>query len=418
MATTRDLMTREEVLARLNIKPATLYSYVSRGLIGTAPHDDGRRSLYLRADVERVGSRKRGRISRAASAESTMRWGEPVLASAITHVTPEGPLYRNRSAVEMARSGASFESVSQLLMTGVWQDGVNAWGVMDTPASVMPLLDAYAHKLGRGDIANLLGMVPFALGMQGRGAAEISDGGAVQAARLVMQTMGGCLGFLSKEQSFLFRERGESLAMYVLRAAGGACTPDAAFALNGALIALADNELAPATFAARVAASTNADLYTCIAAAIGSHVGFSTGTVTETVETLLLGNATNPDPARRMQVVREVGVSLLGFNHPLYPGGDARAALILEQTRALENSTPETKPTLDFLALVEDKLGMHPGVAVALVVLCRALGLPDGTATAAWIISRTAGWVAHVLEQRSQAFLLRPRARYIAAVRM
>jgi len=418
MTITRDLMTREEVLARLNIKSATLYSYVSRGLIGTAPHDDGRRSLYMRADVERVGSRKRGRISRAASAESTMRWGEPVLASSIPPIPPPGPPSRNRAAVEMAKSGASFESVAQLLMTGVWQDGINAWGVMDTPQAVLPLLDAYTSNLVRGDIANLLGMVPFALGMQGRGTAEISDGSAVQAARLIMQTMTGCLGFLSTKRSFQFRERGESLAAYLLRASGAACTPEAAFALNGALTVLADNELAPATFAARIAASTNADLYTCIAAAIGSHVGFSTGTATETVETLLLGNVGNLDPASRMQRVREVGVSLMGFNHPLYPEGDARAALILEQTRALESSTPETKPTLDFLARVEDELGMHPGVAVALVVLCRALGLPDGAATATWIISRTAGWVAHVLEQRSQAFLLRPRARYIAPVRM
>src|ERR1700740_3353278 len=145
--TTRDLMTREEVLARLNIKPATLYSYVSRGLIGTPP---------------------------------------------------QGPLYRNRSAVEMAKAGSSFESVSQLLMTGVWQDGVTAWGALDTPQAVLPLFSAYAGKLEGGDIANLLGMVPLALGMQGRGAAEISDGSAVQAARLIMQTMTGCLGFLSE----------------------------------------------------------------------------------------------------------------------------------------------------------------------------------------------------------------------------
>jgi citrate synthase len=416
--TTRDLMTREEVLARLNIKPATLYSYVSRGLIGTAPHDDGRRSLYVRADVERVGSRKRGRMPKAASAESTMRWGEPVLASAITHITPQGPLYRNRSAVEMAKAGSSFESVSQLLMTGVWQDGVTAWGALDTPQAVLPLFDAYAGKLDGGDIANLLGMVPLALGMQGRGAAEISDGSAVQAARLIMQTMAGCLGFLSKERAFVMRERGESLAAYLLRAAGGTCTPDAVFAVNGALTVLADNELAPATFAARVAASTNADLYNCVAAAIGSHVGFSTGTATEKVETLLLRDVANPDTAPRLQMVREVGASLFGFNHPLYPEGDVRANLILEQVRALQYATPETVPTLEFLALARDKLSMHPGVAIALVVLARALGLPDGTATALWIISRTAGWVAHVLEQRAQAFLLRPRAKYIAALRM
>ncbi len=415
---TKDLMTREEVLARLNIKPATLYSYVSRGLIGTAPHDDGRRSLYMRADVERVGSRKRGRMPKAASAGSTMRWGEPVLVSAITHITPQGPQYRNRSAIEMAKAGSSFESVSQLLMTGVWQDGVTAWGTLDTPHVVLPLFDAYAGKLEGGDIANLLGMVPLALGMQGRGAAEISDGSAVQVARLIMQTMAGCLGFLSNRRAFVMRERGEGLAAYLLRAAGGTCTPDAVFAINGALIVLADNELAPATFAARVAASTNADLYNCIAAAISSHVGFSTGTATEKVETLLLHDLPRSDPAARLQLVREVGASLFGFNHPLYPDGDARANLVLEQVRALENWTPDTEPTLEFLALAEERLSMHPGVAVALVVLARSLGLPDGTATAIWIISRTAGWVAHVLEQRSQAFLLRPRAKYIAGLRV
>jgi citrate synthase len=116
--------------------------------------------------------------------------------------------------------------------------------------------------------------------------------------------------------------------------------------------------------------------------------------------------------------VREVGASLFGFNHPLYPEGDVRANLVLEQVRALENATPDTAPTLEFLALAEERLSMHPGVAIALVVLARALGLPDGTATALWIISRTAGWVAHVLEQRAQAFLLRPRAKYIAGLRM
>jgi citrate synthase len=415
---TKDLMTREEVLARLDIKAATLYSYVSRGMIGTAPHDDGRRSLYVRADVERVGSRKRGRMPKAASAESTMRWGEPVLASAITLITPQGPLYRNRSAVEMAKAGSSFESVSQLLMTGVWQDGVSAWGPLDIPQAVLPLFGAYAGKLEGGDIANLLGMVPFALGMQGRGAAEISDGSAVQAARLIMQTMAGCLGFLSSKRAFVMRERGESLAAYLLRAAGGPATPDAVLAINGALIVLADNELAPATFAARVAASTNADLYNCIAAAIGSHAGFSTGTATEKIETLLLRDVAHFDPITRLQLVREIGASLFGFNHPLYPEGDMRANLVLEQVRALQHATPDTPPTLAFLALAEERLSMHPGVAVALVVLSRALGLPDGTATAIWIISRTAGWVGHVLEQRAQAFLLRPRAKYIAGLRM
>ena len=410
----KDLMTREEVLARLNIKSATLYSYVSRGLIKTAPHDDGRKSLYMRSDVERVGSRKRGRPPRQVAAESTMRWGEPIISSSITQITAQGPMYRNRSAVGLATAGASFESVAQLLITGVWQDSISAWPVIETPADVLPLLDTYAGTLASNDMGNVLGIVALAMGMCGRGQAEISDGNSVQAARLVIQSMVGCIGFLGPTRRFVRRDPGESLAAYILRAASGAASADALRAMNGALTVLADNELAPATFAARIAASTNADLFNCVAAAIGSHVGFSTGTATQKIESLLLQNAGAHSLESRLNLVREYGASLFGFNHPLYPDGDARADLILQLMRETPSATRETTETLDFLALAREKLGTHPGVAIALVTLARGLGLPDGSATAIWIISRTAGWVAHALEQRTQAFLLRPRAKFVA----
>jgi citrate synthase len=411
--TQKDLMNREEVLAKLNIKAGTLYAYVSRGLIKTAPHDDGRKSLYLRSDVERVGSRKRGREPRSAAAEATMRWGEPVLCSAITQITPNGPLYRNRSAVELATSGASFESVALLLMTGIWQDNIGTWPAIATPPDVMRLLDAYAHNVTKTDIGNILGMVSMALGMHGRGAAEIADASAVPAARLVIQSMAGCIGFLGPQRKFMERNAGESLAAFIIRAAGGKSSPEALRAMNGALTVLADNELAPATFAARVAASTNTDIFNCVATAIGSHVGFSTGTSTEKIETLLLPEKASGDVANRLDLVREYGASLFGFNHPLYPQGDARAGLILQLVRELKKPTPRIRATLDFLTLAEDRLAAQPSVAIALVTLSRALSLPDGTATAIWIVGRTAGWVAHALEQRTQAFLLRPRAKYI-----
>jgi citrate synthase len=410
----KDLMSREEVLGTLNIKAGTLYAYVSRGLIKSVPHEDGRKSMYLRSDVERVGSRTRGRAPRSAAAESSMRWGEPVLCSAITRISADGPLYRNRSAVELAQSGASFESIAQLLMTGVWQDRIAAWPASPMPDDVMPFLNTYARKIGGTDMGNLLGMTALALGMQGRGNAEISNGTAVQDARLLIQAMAGCIGFLGPKRKFAVRNAGESLAAFILRAAGGQGSPAALRALNGAMTVLADNELAPATFAARVAASTNADVFNCVACAIGSHVGFSTGTATEKIETLLLpGNAAAGSAGQRLDLVREYGASLFGFNHPLYPEKDARADLILDLVRQLDAPAAATPETLAFLQLAEESLAAHPSVAIALVVLTRALALPDGSATAIWIVSRTAGWVAHVLEQRTQAFLLRPRAKYI-----
>jgi citrate synthase len=300
-------------------------------------------------------------------------------------------------------------------MTGIWQDRIATWPAMSLPRDVMLLLNTYAKKIGATDMGNLLGMTAMAMGMQGRGNAEISNATAVQDARLLIQTMAGCIGFLGPHRKFITRNAGESIAALVLRAAGGQCTPDALRAMNGAMTLLADNELAPATFSARIAASTNADIYNCVAAAIGAHTGFSTGTSTEKIETLLLPikGGSGSSIASRLDLVREYGASLFGFNHPLYPKTDARADLILQLVKELAAPSASTLKTLKFLTQAEKELAAHPSVAIALVTLTRALSLPDGTATGIWIVSRTAGWVAHVLEQRTQAFLLRPRAKYI-----
>ncbi|TDN70015.1 citrate synthase family protein [Paraburkholderia sp. BL10I2N1] len=411
----KDLLTRSEVLELLNIKAGTLYAYVSRGLIKTAPHPDGRKSLYFRTDVDRVRSRKRGRPPQIAAAESTMHWGAPVVASAITQIAEAGPSYRTRSAVEMARVGVSFESVAQLLMTGMWQDNFAAWPAIDTPEDVKQMIDHYQASQVATDIGNLLGMVTFALGMRGRGPAEIADGASVPAARLLMQTMAGCLGFLQTSRRFAARQAFESLPAFILRVSGVDASPEALRALNGAMVVLADNELAPATFAARIAASTNADLFNCVAAAIGSHLGFSTGTATLKVESALLQTTSAKDLAQRKSLVKEYGASLFGFNHPMYPGGDPRADVILDLVRALPKLDVDTRNTLAFLDELRAQQQAHPGVAIALVTLARALGMPDGSATAIWVLSRTSGWVAHVLEQRTMGFLLRPRAKYIGS---
>jgi citrate synthase len=404
------LLTREEAMKLMNVKSSTLYAYVSRGLIKTVRHEDGRRSLYSRADVERVARRRRGRPSREDETASTLRWGAPVLFSAVTQITPDGPRYRNRLAVDLANADVPFEPVVQFLMTGLWQDAIAAWPELGMPQDVRALLEAQVAPQSE-DIGNLMGMLVFALGMQGRGTSEISDGQSMQATRLILLGMAGCTGFLGPQRAFVAREPGESIAVQLIRAGGGSVTPEAVRVMNCALVLLADNELAPATFAARVAASTNADLYSCVATAIGSHIGPSTGTATRKIETTLLGEPMDDIPTR-LELVRDFGVNVFGFNHPLYPDGDPRANLILARVSQLPAPSASTWGTLDLLERARARHNAHPGVALALVTLSRALGLPDGTATAIWILSRTAGWVAHALEQRTQAFLMRPRARH------
>jgi Citrate synthase, C-terminal domain len=103
---------------------------------------------------------------------------------------------------------------------------------------------------------------------------------------------------------------------------------------------------------------------------------------------------------------------LYGFNHPYFPKGDPRAELLIAWARAIEPMPKPAKQALWFLEEAREQCGAYPGMAVGLVVLCMALGLPRRSAIALWSVSHAAGQIAHVLEQRMQGFVMRPRAKY------
>ncbi|MDO8597898.1 MAG: citrate synthase, partial [Sulfuricaulis sp.] len=91
-----------EAAALLGVKPQTLYTYVSRGVIQSLPTPDGQgqRHLYLRADIEKLRARPRARRAMGAVAASAMYAGEPIIPTSITEITSAGPRYRGRLAAE------------------------------------------------------------------------------------------------------------------------------------------------------------------------------------------------------------------------------------------------------------------------------------------------------------------------------
>src|ERR1700733_4202279 len=108
-------LTAEEAIARLGVSRQTLYAYVSRSRIGAvAAPDDPRRSLYDAADVRRLTERNRSGRSRRAVAASTISWGEPILASAITRIEGGRLEYRGQNAIALAET-ATLEDVAALL---------------------------------------------------------------------------------------------------------------------------------------------------------------------------------------------------------------------------------------------------------------------------------------------------------------
>jgi len=195
--------------------------------------------------------------------------------------------------------------------------------------------------------------------------------------------------------------------------------PSAVRALDIALILRADNELNPSTFAARVTASTGADVYGCVLAALSALAGPRHGWHTRNVLGALeeIGTPEQVNDWVRERLARKTKIA--GFGHQVYQGEDPRTGLLrglaeAECQRAGLWSLFRTARELELV--VQRETGQHPIVDFYLAPLYRAVGIPGDLFTAVFAVSRMSGWVAHVLEQYGDDRLLRPRAEYIGPV--
>ena len=390
-----------EATKLLGIKRETLYAYVSRGLVRSV-RGEGRERRYLRADLETLKVKHDARAGHAAVAGGALRFGEPVLDSAITRIDEVlGPVYRGRVATELADEGASFEAVASLLWGAREERFVgDAHGVTTTLRGPAPL-----------DLLAVI--VPSLAARDGARFLATDEAEWVRARQLIVR-MTAALALARDRRSVARAASAPSIAAGLAIALGGKGR-EAAEALNVALILCADHELNPSTFAARVAASAGADLYACVSAALATLSGPRHGGVCDRVEALI---AEIGSPASAARVVRERsrrGEEVPGFGHRLYPVGDPRTTPLLDAAHAMAPRDPAVRTVLALVRAMRDAGREHATVDLGLVAIASALRLPRGSAVAVFAIGRTAGWIAHVLEQRASAHVLRPRARYIGS---
>jgi citrate synthase len=413
-----DYLSRAEVLDLLGIKQQTLYAYVSRGFIRSVTHPDGRSSFYVREDVEKVRSRAATRSGRGPIAASAMRWGEPVIDTAITEITDGGPSYRSRSAVDLARGRLRFENVAEFLWSGDLLEDPICWKNRHTPRSFSDLLNSGAELHPEAHLVQLMGMAVMAHGIAAGTRRERIRAGhsPIAMARDLMRTQAGIFGFLGPRRCYASLLDGEPIGAGLARLLDLPDDGRKLDAINGALVIVADHELNPATFAARVAASGSSDLHSCIGAALNTHYGTLVGRACDRVEALFLAPADPASVLNRARQMLDAARCLPGFDHPLYPHGDPRARYLVASAVEVGSSRPIVRNMLLLLSCLEEEYGVRPGVECGLVLLCRALGLPDRTAAGLYALGRSAGWVAHILEQRLAGFVIRPRAKYCAGI--
>jgi citrate synthase len=392
----------------LGIKPQTLYAYASRGLLRRV--GSGKRRQYLVEDLERVHARQRARSGHGPVAAAALSFGEPVLDTRITGIDERGPLYRGTPAVELAAQGTSFEAVAELLWSSEQADAE----AISEAARAAKSWSSLEPLRVQGPACAALEDLLLALSALSRGLPERHS-----RARETELTVARRL-IVSLAQLLLppsARRRRGSIAE-VLAPLTRAPKKDAVAALELALVLLADHELNASSFAARIAASTDASLFACILAALATLSGPRHGGACDRVEALLDEAATLSRPSDVIERRSKRGDAIPGFGHPLYPEGDPRAPPLLERARALAARSQTLQKSLApafALARAMAHQGLPPTVDFGLVALTRALGMQPGSAALLFALGRSAGWVAHVVEQRSSEAVLRPRARYLGA---
>jgi citrate synthase len=367
-------------MARLRVRPQTLYAYVSRGRVRAEPDPiEPRRSRYRASDVAALTQRKaRGRKA-ADVAVGAIDWGEPVLASSITTVLGGRLYYRGHDAVGLAET-ATLEEVARLLRGGLGLPPDEEQAAPDGPTALARALAAFGDRAA---------VDPPGQGReQGDRASE-----AARLLDLMTAAVAGREGAVPRED--------EQGPIHERLGRAWRAPREGWDAIRRALVLLADHELNASTFAARVTASTGASLAASVLAGLCALSGPRHGGMAARVEAFAA--EAERTGWKRALPTREPPP---GFGHALYPDGDPRAVALLSAIA----------PPASLTALreaIEGETGQRANVDFALFALRSTLGLPAEAPFAIFAVARTAGWLAHAMEQLQTGQAIRPRARYV-----
>ncbi len=375
-------ITTTEAAQRLGVKRATLYAYVSRGLLRSERRPGQQESLFDRTQIDIMASATRP----PGGPQPVLRFRS--VATAVSSQVDGELFYRGRPLGDVVALGSLEEAAALVMGAPVSRAIPDARSGVDIRLSALPLerrMPVALQLLAAAD--------PFA---------SDTDPERVRAAAL--PTLRGALTLVAGGGGGSARARRElarpDLTALVLQVLGGSpSAPGDVAVLRVLLVALLDHGLTASTVAARVAASTRAGLHDCLSAAYAAMAGPLHGAAPVSAHALL---ADGVDPAVLVaRSLRERG-GVAGFGHFLYPGGDPRADVVLEALWRRRGTTRLRRRVEGLVTLVGERTGALPNIDLASAAVLQALGLPAESGEVVFQVARSVGVAAHVVEEYAE----------------
>ncbi|MCX4765515.1 citrate synthase [Streptomyces sp. NBC_01275] len=402
-------LSTKEAAELLGVKPETVYAYVSRGRLSSRRVSGGRGSTF---DAEEVGAL--ARRNRRESAGSPGSGADLSVRTRLTFIDTDRYYFRGVDATELA-ARHSYEEVAEWLWTGRMHPGAAFTAPepsVEAARHAVAALPEHTGPVDRLRVAAIAASVADPLRY------DLSEEAVLGTARILIPTLVAALP--PKPLTYQDEDREQhpdegSLARRLWRRLSGRPAEQARLrVLDTALGLLADHDLAASTLAVRVAASARAHAYAAVSAGLGVIEGPLHGAASGLAHRLLLEVLDLGTAAPVIAEELRAGRRIPGLGHRLYPGEDPRARALFALLEDIPDAAPALAAARDIAATTARHAPLHANVDLALAVFTASCGMEASAGETIFAVARTAGWIAHTLEEYGERPLrMRPSGHYV-----
>lgn len=391
-------LSTREAADRLGVKPETVYAYVSRGQLTSRREPGSRGSTFDAKEIEAL-ARRAGRREPSASD------GELAVRTSITLIDRGHCYFRGVDTSDLA-THYSYEEVAEWLWTGEMHPGIRFTAPQDALSAAHRAVEALPTDSGPMD---QLRVAVIAAAAADPLRFDLSEDTVLGTARSLIPTLVDALPSRAPNQrttdalaprlwSRLTSQQADAAALRVL---------------DAALVLLIDHDLAASTFAVRVAASARAHPYAIVSAGFGALDGVLHGAASGLAHRMLLEVLDRGSAAAVVADHLRAGRRVPGLGHRLYPAEDPRARALFRLLEDVPRARPALQAARQVISTTARHAELHANVDLALAVLTVSTGMPAEAGETIYAVARTAGWIAHALEEYAEHPLrMRPSGHY------